>query len=324
MIIFDLEWNSGRYESLVLDEVIQIGAVKIACPGGPITGTFNAYIKPRAHKRYSPAVEKLPQLADCEASALTFPMALETFAAWCGGDSQFASWGGADLGALKQNIRYYGLDDPTPDTFYDLQAAFGKTVGAKGNVALCGAVEYCAIPQSFDFHGADNDAMYTALVTGYISPGDLADSIRGVGQRKKKKPDQRRPGKPPRMGPGEALGPFEDRDSLLNDHGCRLGVCPECGETMRVGQWCWSREDVCYSRFACPTHGAFLLKLESGERKGSLWARRRVVELTGADRDAYRTAKRENIFLCRGDRRSRRKRKRRRSGGKRGSRQREN
>ena len=41
MIVLDLEWNRG-YDKKPLDEVLQIGAVRMDGLGGPITDTFNA------------------------------------------------------------------------------------------------------------------------------------------------------------------------------------------------------------------------------------------------------------------------------------------
>ena len=41
MIVMDLEWNRGN-DDVCLDEVLQIGAVKIDGAGARISDTFNA------------------------------------------------------------------------------------------------------------------------------------------------------------------------------------------------------------------------------------------------------------------------------------------
>lgn len=44
MIILDLEWNRG-YDNRPLNEILQIGAVRIERLGGPIVGTFKSLFK---------------------------------------------------------------------------------------------------------------------------------------------------------------------------------------------------------------------------------------------------------------------------------------
>ena len=89
MIVLDLEWNRG-YDKKPLDEVLQIGAVRMDGLGGPITDTFNAYIRPRVHKCLNHLAKELPELASILASKLTFPQAMEDFRRWCGGERVFA------------------------------------------------------------------------------------------------------------------------------------------------------------------------------------------------------------------------------------------
>ena len=48
MIVLDLEWNRG-YDRVALDEILQIGAVRIKAPGGPVLDPFNACIRPSIH-----------------------------------------------------------------------------------------------------------------------------------------------------------------------------------------------------------------------------------------------------------------------------------
>ena len=60
MIIWDLEWNRG-YDRTPLDEILQIGAVRVAGLGGPVLDTFNAYIRPAVHKKFDPGARRLPE-----------------------------------------------------------------------------------------------------------------------------------------------------------------------------------------------------------------------------------------------------------------------
>ena len=172
MIVLDLEWNRG-YDKKPLDEILQIGAVRMDGLGGPITDTFNAYIRPRVHKCLNHLAKELPELASILASQLTFPQAMEDFRRWCGGERVFAVWGGDDVDILSQNCGYWGLPGVKADITYDFQAAFSQRAGTQQSMALSRAVEYCALPDTFDYHNALNDALYTALISAWIREEDL-------------------------------------------------------------------------------------------------------------------------------------------------------
>ena len=173
MIILDLEWNRG-YDGKPLDEILQIGAVRLAGLGAPIDDTFNAYIRPAVHKSFDPGAKALPELAECRASTLDFPAALAAFTAWIGDETVFASWGGGDADTLARNCAHWGLPCPDLGQVYDLQRAFGHAAGAEGRqVALWRAVEYCGIPDCFSFHNALYDAVYTAVLSRWLTEEDL-------------------------------------------------------------------------------------------------------------------------------------------------------
>ena len=102
MIILDLEWNRG-YDKKPLNEILQIGAVRIERLGGPIVGAFNACIRPTVHKKFDLGAKKLPDLGAFKTSHTRFPAAAEAFRAWCGEDRVFAGWGGGDVEELNRN-----------------------------------------------------------------------------------------------------------------------------------------------------------------------------------------------------------------------------
>ena len=61
MIIIDLEWNRS-YDKIPLEEILQIGAVRIDRLGGPILDTFTVFIRPRVHKKFNRTAKTLPEL----------------------------------------------------------------------------------------------------------------------------------------------------------------------------------------------------------------------------------------------------------------------
>lgn len=309
MIVFDLEWNSGLYEKLRLNEILQISAVKKT--GKVIDSTFNAYIRPKAHKRWSPAAEALPILEDCRSSQLDFQGAMAAFQAWCGEDRVFGTWGENDFQVLRENLDYWKVDFPLPETFVDLQAAFSLTAGAKGAVALRYAVEYCSIPDIFDFHDAQGDALYTALVAEWLSPEALeeAERIPGVSSGRRRLSSGLPKGR-------NWKGPFQDQEELRANRGCRLAVCPVCGVRTRVGTWAGGEKGPYYASFSCPDHGPFLLRLETARSNaGALWGSTKVLPLDQSGRARLRSAQGMGQYPCGGTGARRRKgrgRKRRR------------
>lgn len=210
MVVMDLEWNRS-YDKKRLDEILQIGAVRVERPGGPILSTFNMFVKPRVHKRFDPGARKLPDLQcsiDCDND---FPTAWAAFTAWCGDDREFAFWGPDDFSVIRQNCAYWGVDALEPEKVYNFQRAFSHACGATGNMmALWRVVEYLGLPDVFDYHNALNDAVYTALVGTWLRQEDLefeppkrvkrprrrhaaAVQAPAAGSTEQKKPRRRRP-----------------------------------------------------------------------------------------------------------------------------------
>ena len=61
MIIMDLEWNRS-YDKIPLEEILQIGAVRLERMGGPIVDTFSVFIRPCVHKKLNRTAKALPEL----------------------------------------------------------------------------------------------------------------------------------------------------------------------------------------------------------------------------------------------------------------------
>ena len=173
MIVMDLEWNRS-YDKKRLDEILQIGAVRVAEPGGVILSTFNIFIKPRVHKRFDPGARKLPDLKCSIDSDVDFATAWAAFTDWCGAEREFAFWGPDDFGVIKQNCAYWGVRAIEPERVYNFQRAFSHACGTPSQMlALWRVVEYLRLPDVFDFHNALYDAMYTALVGAVLHREDL-------------------------------------------------------------------------------------------------------------------------------------------------------
>ena len=172
MIVFDLEWTQPFGQDS-MEEIIQIGAVKINELGNPITDSFTVYIKPAVYQELSPIAKRLPDVAFSMDSEIVFPDAYQAFVDWCADDTVFASWGGQDIGVLAKNAKHWELPTFTVTEAYNLQAAFCRTLDADRHISLKTAVSYCQLPVAFSFHNALYDAMYAALITSWIEPAAL-------------------------------------------------------------------------------------------------------------------------------------------------------
>lgn len=316
MIILDLEWNRG-YDKKPLDEILQIGAVRVERPGGPVLDTFCIFIRPVVHRRFDPGAKKLPELQASMASNVDFPTALERFRVWCGGETVFAAWGGGDdFRTLEKNCAYWGVPPVAVERVCNFQRAFSYLTGAGQQIALWRAVEYCGIPDVFDFHTALYDALYTAVIGEWITPEALAQEpsgrrSRGAAPRLSRLPF---PGQPCRK-----VGPRRSREEILNDEVSRRPVCPLCKRVGSVSRWCYVEakgEETArtyYSVFRCAEHGRFvcLLTLEPAQDGG--WVGRRTVPaLTPELIRAYEAARQGDAFDCRRNGKKRKRRKRRR------------
>lgn len=183
----DLEWNRS-YDRKKLDEILQIGAVRTAYPGGPIESSFCAFIRPCVHKRFDPGARKLPDLQDAIHSELDFATAWAMFCDWCGEERTFAFWGPDDFAVIRQNCAYWGVPDFEPEKVCNYQRAFAHAYGTPGTMmALWRVVDYLNIPAIYDFHNALYDALYTAIVGEWLRAEDL-----DFEPQKRKRPKRRR------------------------------------------------------------------------------------------------------------------------------------
>lgn len=283
MIVFDLEWNQGRGTDS-LEEIIQIGAVRLDWLGGRIIGSFNAYIRLCIHSRLSVGAKRLPDLALSMNANADFPSAYQDFLGWCGDDDVFAAWGAQDLHVLEKNAAHWGLPAPRVSERFDLQAAFGRTVGTSRCIALEHAVSYCGIPDVFSYHNALSDALYAALVSEHIA----ADALYA-------------PPAPLRI-------TFPERNYALDDLKLRRFTCPRCGAPLSLAHWFSLDKQTYYGYFSCHAHGRFFCRMQLRQLENHGWqAERRIFAPSSEDLDAFYAARRNDPHHCKKS--SRRKKK---------------
>lgn len=315
MIVLDLEWNQP-FGGRRMEEIIQIGAVRLARPGGPVVDAFNAHIRPSIYQKLSPVAKKLPESAQALTSELDFPAAYQAFLDWCGEDTLWAEWGAQDHGVLAANAAYWKLPAPPVTACIDLQAAFCRTleIGLGRRIALEQAAEYCGLPLIYEFHNALHDALYAALITAWLTESSLLPTApraeakhkrrRGVKFSRETYPKQ----------PRQKITPLPEREQLLNSRQARIVPCPLCRQPGAVESW-YPQGDVYYGVFRCENHGLFPVRMSVVHREDGSWQGRRVVPpLTDPERAAFAAARENEPFHCTREKAKRRRRHRKAKG----------
>lgn len=312
MVVFDLEWNRG-YDKNPLNEVLQIGAVRLERLGGPVLDVFDAYIRPAVHKRFDVGAAALPELGEYRSRGRSFGGAMEDFRAWCAGETVFASWGRGDLDILKENCTYWKVDFlGKVEKVYDFQTSFAHMLGADQSIALWRAVDYCRVPDTFTFHNARNDALYTALVGEWLTP----EALSYVPPTREERLAVRFCSVPFPRQARRKVGPYPTAEQALDAREGRRPPCPLCGRTGAVNRWYAPRRkkgDAAprqyYGVFFCPTHGRFLCRLSLNQTEEGWTGRRAVPALTPELLREYAAATRGESHQCRSKGRRRRRRR---------------
>ncbi len=302
MIVFDLEWNSG-YGKARLDEIVQIGAVRLDRLGGRITETFNVLIRPSVHKKLGVAAKKILDMKVLRSADMNFSQALSAFLQWCGGEEEFAAWGGSDMEVLRQNCAYWKTPMPDWEKVYDLQASFSALLGLKQSIALYRAVEYCGIPDCLDCHNALCDAVYTAIVGEWVPADKLLEALPRKVQRLSRAdfPPQKR----------RKVGPYQSWQAAIDSRDSRRAACPLCGKNVWLKTWYYRNPQQLYGDFCCPEHGWYLCRLTLMRQKDGTWRGRQAVPaLTRSLIWEFYAATKSGQYSCKS---SKQKRKRRRS-----------
>ncbi|MBP5262361.1 MAG: exonuclease domain-containing protein [Clostridiales bacterium] len=174
-VVFDMEWNQPIYGktydidvSSLTGEIIEIGAVKYIYENGLLvkTGEFSRDIKPVIYKKLHYHVKKVTHKTNEDlAKGVLFADAYEDFTKFLGHAQVLVGWGGSDPAMLKQNLRFFDMDDDLHLFFLDLQPVFSLFGGEKGQQrSVEFAVDYYGIAKSEGFHSATADAIYTGKI----------------------------------------------------------------------------------------------------------------------------------------------------------------
>lgn len=170
-IVFDLEWNQSNDNRKTIEklpfEVLEIGAVKCN-EDRKIIDQFHELIRPQVYMTMHYMTQKIVHLDfDNLKDKDPFKIVMNRFLKWCGEDAIFCTWGNLDLLELQRNMAYYKMKplNDGPLTFIDVQKLYSLSFeDGKKRSSLETAVDFFGFEKNEDFHRADNDAYYTALI----------------------------------------------------------------------------------------------------------------------------------------------------------------
>lgn len=182
---------------------------------------------------------------------------------------------------------------------------------ADRHLSLETAVTYCGIPETFSFHNALNDAMYAALVSGYVD----ANALHEVPSLKKRKNSKRQKlhAVPKKSGgrricfastaaeklPEPTALTFQRKTQALNNLKLRSISCPECGEKYALSHWYTFDRTTYHGAICCPEHGAFLCRLVLMDEVGKWRAERTFLPSEEEHIAAFEEARKAEVYCCR-------------------------
>lgn len=263
-VIMDLEWNqpvskkSHPYLDIgdrMANEIIQIGAYRVS-ESLEITDSFCTYVKPNYYKKLNSVVKRLTNIDKEEVRAgLDFSEAIAQFRAWCPEEFTLFTWGSDDVGVMKQNLEFYGVDPSFIQKWYDLQVVF-STVYLKERTqkSLSFAMEYFQIGEQEEkqLHDALDDAYYTARIflhhdvpaclEAYPLTSDFASLCMELSDLE--------------------YGAFYSKKRAMADKAVSRVLCPECGSVLKKHDTWLSLNGKYVCVASCEEHGEFVSRVK--------------------------------------------------------------
>lgn len=165
-------------------EIIQIGSVKLteSDTGLEISDCREFYVKPSIYTRIHPFVEKITGInSKMLLGHPYFPEVFKEFSEFAEMDKcVFCFWGAPDMTFLFQNILHHDLNPKAITKKYiNLQPYASKYLGmpTSMSIGLKNAVEKFGIEQTYPFHNALGDALYTAAIFRIIKQAGIEMSV---------------------------------------------------------------------------------------------------------------------------------------------------
>ena len=277
-IILDMEWNQpwpGSYSakkalpSPMRGEIVQIGAVRMT-QEQQIADEFQILIRPQYFKKMNRKVASLTGIRDSllREKGVRFPEAAAQFAAWCGEDCVFLTWGFDDITILRENLAVFGLESGWTARWYNAQLIFNaQTDGSTSQKALKTAMEMFSIEATRPAHDALGDAYHTALVCQKLR---LAEGIAAYEAAVQAHENGFHGAELPGCIARKVFYDYADKREALAAMSGEENKCPVCGGRMLGSRWFSQPGHRYMDLAACPEHGKFLIRVRLSQQPDGL------------------------------------------------------
>jgi 3'-5' exoribonuclease 1 len=165
-IVFDLELNSKPFKSIIPNEIIEIGAIKLDSDLQKIDD-FQAFVKPKAFKKLCSIIKRKTSISQTDINnAESFKTVIKRFKEWVGDNYILCSWGFDDVYHLRSNCNFNRLSDKWINPHIDIQKKLSKfyELPVGHQLSLKSALKLLTIPINLELHRADVDAKYTSEI----------------------------------------------------------------------------------------------------------------------------------------------------------------
>ena len=277
-IILDMEWNQpwpGSYSakkalpSPMRGEIVQIGAVRMT-QEQQVADEFQILIRPKYFKKMNRKVASLTGIRDSllREKGVSFPEAAAQFAAWCGEDCVFLTWGFDDITILRENLAVFGLESGWTARWYNAQLIFNaQTDGSGAQKALSTAMQMMDIAPTRAAHDALGDAYHTALVCQKLR---LAEGIAAYEAAVQAHENGFHGAELPGCVQRAVFHGYADKTAALGAMSGQENLCPVCGGQMTAGKWYPQQGRRYLSRARCETDGEFYIRIRLVQEDGTL------------------------------------------------------
>lgn len=296
-IVLDLEWNqpwpgspSAKkvLPSPIRGEIIQIGAVRLS-EEQRVLDEFSALVMPKYYRRLNRRVSSLTGIKEArlKQDGISFPDAIDLFAAWCGEDAVFLTWGFDDIMILRENLALHELSQEWTERWYNAQMMFNaQTDGSSNQKALKTAMEIFEIEATRPAHDALGDAYHTALVCARL---DLKAGMENYRKALRDHEDGLNGALLPDCLERKVYHGFADKRTALRAMETEENLCPDCGAKMSMKSKWYSQQGHRLSAMcSCSEHGERILRLKLTQEEEGVRVTRMVYLADSQAGEAFR------------------------------------
>lgn len=277
-IIMDMEWNQAVHPSVMIrtpfclyGEIIRIGAVK-ADDTFAMVDTFQASIKPKYYKKMNRNVKRITHICNDDLKmGMSMEEAITAFREWCGEECIFLTWGDNDVTMLRDNLRFFRLDEEWVPPYYNVQKIFDmQFLQQRRACSLSGALEILG-EEGLPDHNAFYDALDTYQIINHLDMAAGMAALEEAGTTSYFVDNEN----------CDLEKVCESSAEMKKDPELRTFACKDCGREVTVEHWVSQGAGKVIAVCGCEKdHGWFVRLNYNRNEGGSRRVRRMIYPLT--------------------------------------------